>query len=194
MPDADLENEPRELTPAVRDRLVRLAYRFVWNRSDAEDAVHNAVALAQTRRRQLRETTRWWSWMCRIVVRQCVALGRGQSRREIRERQRAGTDRSATTDERRDAVPADHAAIALERAAVLRRAIDELPPKQRAAVTLRHLEGMEYERIAEIMEIAPATVRVHVRDAREALRVRLVREYSDWTLAVPVRTVKEQSP
>jgi RNA polymerase sigma-70 factor (ECF subfamily) len=79
----------------------------------------------------------------------------------------------------------------MERAVILRRAIDELPPKQRAAITLRHLEGMDYEHIAEILEITPSTARVHVRDARESLRLRMVREHPDWAPAKPVAAVEE---
>ena len=66
---------------AKRGRLVQLAYRFVWSRSDAEDAVHNALILAQQKGDQLRSGAKWWSWVCRIVVRQCLLL----RRRDMRE-------------------------------------------------------------------------------------------------------------
>lgn len=192
MPHADPETEPRDLTPAVRDRLVRLAYRFVWNRSDAEDAVHNAVALAQSRRDQLREPSRWWSWMCRIVVRQCVALGRGESRRGTRER--GESPQRSVSEVRSGSDPPERAAESRERSEILRQAVAQLPPKQRAAITLRHVEGMEYERIAEVLEISPATVRGHVRDAREALRARLARELPEWADHESAGVVKGRLP
>jgi RNA polymerase sigma-70 factor (ECF subfamily) len=51
----------------------------------------------------------------------------------------------------------------------LRVAIERLPMQQQVAVTLRHLEGLGYPEIAEMMDIAESTVRFHVREARLAL-------------------------
>ena len=67
-----------------------------------------------------------------------------------------------------------------ERAALVRLAIERLPQQQRTAVTLRHLEEMSYERIAEIMEITPSTARVHVRAAREAMRQAIVKRAPEF--------------
>ena len=52
---------------------------------------------------------------------------------------------------------------------MLRDAIGRLPAQQRVAITLRHLEGMGYSEIAELMEIGETTVRFHVRQARLTL-------------------------
>ena len=123
---------------ADRGRLVQLAYRFVWNRADAEDAVHNALAIAHEKGGQLREGGRWWSWVARIVVRQCLLLRRSEGRRARRERivggERASSDVAETIGmERR------------ERAAAIRRALEQLPPRQRAAVVLAILVGSQVE-------------------------------------------------
>ena len=123
---------------ADRGRLVQLAYRFVWNRADAEDAVHNALAIAHEKGGQLREGGRWWSWVARIVVRQCLLLRRSEGRRARRERivggERASSDVAETIGmERR------------ERAAAIRRALEQLPPRQRAAVVLAILVGLHVE-------------------------------------------------
>ena len=54
---------------------------------------------------------------------------------------------------------------------MLQELIARLPERPRIALTLRHLEGCEYAEIAELMEIAPSTVRVLVHEAREQLRI-----------------------
>jgi RNA polymerase sigma-70 factor (ECF subfamily) len=151
---------------------VQLAYRFVWNRVDAEDAVHNALAIAHEKGGQLREGDRWWSWVARIVVRQCLLLRRSD-RRRVRREQVAGGERPSS-------VAAGASDLERgERADTVRHAIAQLPPQQRAAITLRHLEEMSYRRIAEILEISESTARVHVRQGREALRKTIAREHGE---------------
>ena len=47
----------------VRDRLVRLAYRFLWNHDDAEEVAQDALTIAQAKAGGLRDRRKWWSWM-----------------------------------------------------------------------------------------------------------------------------------
>ena len=82
--DHDFLAEVRE----HRSRLVRLAYRFCWNRANAEDAVHSALIRAAGRRAQVRDGARVWAWVRAIVVREC----QDQRRRQKRDR-RAGDAR-----------------------------------------------------------------------------------------------------
>jgi RNA polymerase sigma-70 factor, ECF subfamily len=55
----------------------------------------------------------------------------------------------------------------------LLRAVGELPPRQRAAVALHYLEDLPVDHVAELMEVAPATVRQHLFKARIELAGRL---------------------
>jgi len=57
----------------------------------------------------------------------------------------------------------------------------ELPEDLRAAITLRELEGMSYEEIAESMRCPVGTVRSRIFRAREAIDRRL-REVFDGGL------------
>ena len=51
----------------------------------------------------------------------------------------------------------------------LRADMEQLPDQQRIALVLRGMEGLDYEAIAEIMELSPAAVRTHVHLARKRL-------------------------
>ena len=163
-------NRRWESPDAVREdrrRLVQLARRFTADRADAEDAVHEAFKQAAVKQDQLRDRSKWWAWLCRITVHQCLQQRRAAARRRGYESD-AGADRPGLGREAIDPVERN------ERAEMVRRAIDRLPHQQRIAITLRHLEQMPYDKIASIMDVAPTTVRVHVRAARESLRVALV--------------------
>jgi RNA polymerase sigma-70 factor (ECF subfamily) len=57
--------------------------------------------------------------------------------------------------------------------ATIARAIDELPDDLRTAITLRELEGMSYDEIAQTMECPIGTVRSRIFRARDAIDARL---------------------
>ena len=52
----------------------------------------------------------------------------------------------------------------------LRRWIDDLPDRQREALSLSRFEGLSHEAIAEIMDISPRTVNNHIVRALKSLR------------------------
>ncbi|CAM5196125.1 RNA polymerase sigma factor [Alishewanella longhuensis] len=51
--------------------------------------------------------------------------------------------------------------------------IEKLPDELRTAITLRELEGLSYEEIAEVMECPIGTVRSRIFRAREAIDAQL---------------------
>ncbi len=155
-------------TRTARDRLVRLAYRFLWNQDDAEDVAQDALAVALERGADLRDDAKWWSWICRIVVHRCHEVGRRQLRWQ-KHKPMVVAEISRNT-------PAPNIENDGRPSEWMRACIDKLPKRQREVIVLRHFECMTYERIAEVLEIKPATARVHARAGREALRTLLVEQ------------------
>ncbi len=152
----------REVSQPMRDRLVRLAYRFLWNREEAEDAAHDALETAQAHEGTLRDADSWWPWVCRIVVQRCRLRGRQVQRwQQHREPYRVEVDRRS-----RGASSDDLS----EEAEALKQLLPQLPPRQYEVTVLRHLQGMSFEEIGDVLGISPATARVHAKAAREGLR------------------------
>jgi len=58
--------------------------------------------------------------------------------------------------------------------AAITQAIEELPDDLRTAITLRELEGMSYEEIAQTMECPIGTVRSRIFRARDAIDSKLL--------------------
>lgn len=48
--------------------------------------------------------------------------------------------------------------------------LDKLPKQQGLVYRMCHIEGMKQKEVAEILHIAPATVKVHLREALKTLR------------------------
>lgn len=145
----------------VRKRLYRLAFRLLWNHADTEDVLQDAAIVAQKRADDLRDPAAWWTWVCRIVVRQCHEIQRKKSRR-LRLLRRVPIVR------RHDDSPNESAPPEVDTELV--DALESLPRRQREVLVLRHVQGMSFEELAAILEIKMETARVHAMRGREALR------------------------
>jgi len=159
---------PDAIDHETRDRLFRLAYRFLWNRHDADDAVQSALAAAIEKGGDLRDRGKSWSWLCSIVVQRCRLLRRRATRwtfhwnayaRDVREDAPPDTSASAT-----DAV---------------RSLMQRLPRRQYEVLVLRELQAMSYDEIAVVLRISASTARVHAQAAREALRKLVLKNHPD---------------
>jgi RNA polymerase sigma-70 factor (ECF subfamily) len=57
-----------------------------------------------------------------------------------------------------------------DEARTLRAAIEALPEKYRAVITLYHLQGRQYEEIAQVLDLPMGTVKTHLFRAKDLLR------------------------
>ena len=67
----------------------------------------------------------------------------------------------------------DEALIDTERRTAVARAISSLPEKYRAAIVLRDVEGLSYDRIAEVLKLSEGTVKSRINRARNLLKEKL---------------------
>lgn len=103
------------------------------------------------------------TWVYRVATNACLDELRRRGRRPTP----AGDDLEvmAAHGQRGSAEDVDGVATRLDVDAALAR----LPAEQRAAVVLRDLLGLDYASIAEILEIAPGTVRSRIARGRSRL-------------------------
>ena len=67
----------------------------------------------------------------------------------------------------------DESLISNERRKAVARAIISLPEKYRAAIVLRDVEGLSYDRIAEVLRLSEGTVKSRINRARNLLKEKL---------------------
>lgn len=63
----------------------------------------------------------------------------------------------------------DRRVIRKQRSNIIRDAIENLPPKYRKVIQMRHMEEKSYQEIAEILDLPLGTVKAHIFRARELL-------------------------
>jgi len=151
-----------------RPVLVRLAYRYLWNVHDAEEIVQDAMTLAWREAGQVSDLKHRDAWLYRATIN--LAMNRLR-------RLKAGP---LPPEEAIVAPPAAESQAEMDELMQrVRMAMRELPDRQQAAIILRDLEGLAYERIAEVLEVSPAAARLLVHRAREAVRQILLRRWPD---------------
>lgn len=158
-----LQGNPEAFTTLVEryDRAVyNLARRTLRDGDEAADVTQETFFKAFRSLRTFKPSSKFSTWIFAIAYHaSCDRLNRRKrfSGEELPERADAGPG-------------PEQQAIAADEAAKLRRAIDALPEKYRAVVTLYHLQGRQYEEIAKVLALPIGTVKTHLFRAKEQLR------------------------
>lgn len=132
---------------------------------EAEDAVQEALTQAWVHLPQFRGDSGLQTWLFRITA-NCVLQAR-RRRRPI-----VGDDWLLDVPAGPGADPVAHTRHE-ELWKELDVALRELPWRQRASWLLRELEGLPYEKIADILDTTPTVVRGQLHRARRTLAIRM---------------------
>jgi RNA polymerase sigma factor (sigma-70 family) len=143
-------------------KLVSHAWRLLGDGDQAQEAVQEAWVEIVRGLGRLSDERSFPAWAYRIVSRRCAGTVRGEiGRRKLGE---------ALTAE---PLPMEEAAASEVDLARMRRAIRTLPPEQRAAVALFHLEEMSVAEVAVALDVPAGTVKTRLMHARRKLHAAL---------------------
>jgi len=139
----------------VRHRrpIYQLCYRFVGNHEDASDLAQDVFVRAFKGLAKFKGDSSLATWLYRVGVNTCL------NRVAVKRPQTESIDAVPRIDERADN-PLD-LVMRDERAVVVRRAIEQLPPKQRATLVLRVYQEMSHEEIANVLGSSVGAVKAN---------------------------------
>ncbi|ADX45125.1 RNA polymerase sigma factor RpoE [Paracidovorax avenae] len=159
-------------------RIERLIGRMVRDSDLVQDIAQETFLRAYRALHQFRGEAQFYTWLYRIAVNTAKKALMDIKRNPVISENalRGGEDEDETsrigheltTDETPETVMA-----AQEIAAAVNTAMEALPEDLRQAVTLREIEGLTYEEIAEVMQCPIGTVRSRIFRAREAISARV---------------------
>ncbi|MCD6338887.1 MAG: RNA polymerase sigma factor [Verrucomicrobia bacterium] len=163
-----------------QDMVFTVARRLLGNAADAEDVAQEAFLRAYRHFDRLRDSPAAGGWL-RTVARNLAInhLTRYRNRwrffSEMGPEDGVESPREANRFEANLPAPETHSrdTARLDRLEILDRALDRLPPTQRAALALYHFEGLSYEEIAARLKVSLAKIKSDIYRARTALRRRL---------------------
>ncbi|WP_168222212.1 sigma-70 family RNA polymerase sigma factor [Aquisphaera giovannonii] len=141
----------------------RVCLATLGHRQDAEDAAQAVFLVLARRARSVRRSESAASWLHGVARRTALRARRDALRRETHERRRAETMASITSPTTPPADVWDD----------LHREIDRLPEAYRAAIVLRHLEGLPHDECARRLGCPLRTFQSRLLRARDRLRDRL---------------------
>ncbi|MDO8370524.1 MAG: RNA polymerase sigma factor RpoE [Polaromonas sp.] len=161
-------------------RIQRLIGRMVRDVDLVEDIAQETFIRAYRALAQFRGEAQFYTWLYRIAV--------NTAKKALMELKRDPTVsensfKSGQSDESDETSPLENELISSETpeavlagkeiAQMVNAAMEALPEELRQAITLREIEGLSYEEIAEVMNCPIGTVRSRIFRAREAISARI---------------------
>ncbi|PYQ88867.1 MAG: hypothetical protein DMG02_13565 [Acidobacteria bacterium] len=160
-----------ELVAMHQHRASRIAYQYLRDAADADEAVQDAFVKVFTHIGSYREAWPFEVWFTRILINGCLDRRKARSRRD---RWTVGAEISSADEARVSAAGApndpEQRLLARERRARMAAAIDRLDGRQRLVFMLCHYGDCTPREVSAMTGLNESTVRVHLFRAARKLR------------------------
>ncbi len=158
------------LVRKYQHKVAKLVSRYVRDRREVEDVTQEALIKAYRAIGGFRGESAFYTWLYRIAVNTAKnyleSMGRRPPGSDV---EVEGAELIESGDGLRDQATPERQMLTDEIASTVHRVIENLPADLRTAITLREIEGLSYEEIAQVMDCPIGTVRSRIFRAREAI-------------------------
>jgi RNA polymerase sigma-70 factor (ECF subfamily) len=184
---ADARERYAELVGRHQRRAGRIAYHYLRDAAEADEAVQDAFVKAYQHLASFREELPFDVWFTRILINGCLDRIKARTRRErwlvpmtVRAAGQGGetpgperdvTDRVAATG-----LSPEETLLGRERRREIAAALSRLPERQRSVFVLSHVEGRTSKEVSALTGLNESTVRVHLFRAIRKLRALLAHD------------------
>jgi RNA polymerase sigma-70 factor (ECF subfamily) len=165
------------LLQRYRIPLVNFLYRMVRDSAQADDLAQEVFLRVYRARKEYAPSAKFTTWLFRIATNLALNSIRDGRHRQmdvsIDQTVDDGEQEKARIDVADKSPNVEHRLLELDRAAMIRRAVDALPDKQRAAVLLHKYQELDYSDIARALDCSESALKSLLFRAYETLRVQL---------------------
>src|SRR5215210_9418331 len=173
---ADARERYAELVARHQRRASRIAFHYVRDAAEADEAVQDAFMKAYTHLSTFREELPFEIWFTRILINGCLDRIKARTRRErwiAPMPDGPGGERDFAERTPGTGPSPEEQLLSRERREALGRALAKLPDRQRSVFMLSHYEGCTSREVSALTGLNESTVRVHLFRAVRKLRTLL---------------------
>jgi len=189
-----------ELVGRHQRRAARIAYHYLRDAAEADEAVQDAFVKAYQHLASFREELPFDVWFTRILINGCLDRIKARTRRErwllpmsgrggmrggtlsVQAADAGSTERDLTERVAAGGLSPEQALLGRERRREIATALSKLPERQRSVFVLSHVEGRTSREVSALTGLNESTVRVHLFRAIRKLRTLLA---TDTAAAAP---------
>jgi RNA polymerase sigma-70 factor (ECF subfamily) len=163
------------LVAKYQRKLLRLIGRMVRDPVEAEDVAQEAFIKAYRALPNFRGESAFYTWLYRIGINSAKnwLIANGRRAPTSTDLDNGEAETLAESDLLRDADTPERVLMSKQLGDTVNSALAALPEELRAAISLREIEGLSYEEIAQVMECPIGTVRSRIFRARESIAGKL---------------------
>ena len=159
------ESFKTEVLP-IKNKLYRFALRMLSDHEEAQDTVQEVFLRLWSKREKLDEYRSIEAFAMIITKNLCLDKLKSSRRRNIELKDQLETPGSITPYDHTEKTDMKNKAINI---------INTLPEQQKMVIQMRDVEGLDYDEIAEVMEMSLNNVRVNLSRARKKVRDILIK-------------------
>ena len=154
-----------QLVASNQGYLYAIAYRYLSNEDEAEDAVQETFVKLWKNFSKYREEVKLTTWLYRILVNHCLDIKKSSVSRFQNHRmsiEKAANFSTGSTPH-----------LEMEKkeiACLLQQAVDELRGKQKMVFVLRDMEGLEVGEVCNLMELSEEQMKSNLYHARQKVQ------------------------
>ena len=174
---AEARERYADLVGRHQRRASRIAFHYLRDGAEADEAVQDAFVKAYSHLSTFREELPFEVWFTRILINGCLDRIKARTRRErwmTSMPDGPGGERDFAERTPGHGPSPEEQLLARERRQRLAEAIAKLPDRQRAVFMLSHYEGCTSREVSKLTGLNESTVRVHLFRAVRKLRALLV--------------------
>lgn len=165
------KNAYRALVERYQQRVFYVAFEITRSREDAEDVAQETFVKAYLSLKDFKGESSFYTWLYRIAFNMAIDVRRKTGRRGGQAVELDERHVGATVETMSAPGPAPDVALQNQQEMQhLARALNELSEEHRIVMTLREIDGLSYEEIADVLGISKGTVMSRLHYARKRLQ------------------------
>ncbi len=162
------ENAFEELVKKYEHSVFNTIYRYIGNSDESYDIAQEVFIKVWRHVKSFKGKSKFSTWLYRIVVNQCLNY-RSKHKEKLISLEET-TERGKIPESLKVEINFEHR----RKAEIVRKAIDDLPGRQRIALILSRFESKTYADIAQIMGVSLSSVESLIFRAKENLKRKLL--------------------